>query len=84
MRTLTLGSSATKQVSTTLGHLHMWSRIQSEIRARRISMATEARIRQNKLENQLKLDSKLNDLEVSPYKNLLLVEPVLLKQSYII
>lgn len=64
MRTLTLGSSATKQVSTTLGHLHMWSRIQSEIRARRISMATEARIRQKKLENQLKLDSKLNDLEV--------------------
>ncbi|KAK1375401.1 Protein IQ-DOMAIN 1 [Heracleum sosnowskyi] len=64
LRTLTLGSSASMQVSATLTHLHTWSRIQSEIRARRISMATEARIRHKKVENQLKLDSKLHDLEV--------------------
>ncbi|WOG89773.1 hypothetical protein DCAR_0209012 [Daucus carota subsp. sativus] len=64
LRTLTLGSSASKQASITLGHLHTWSRIQSEIRARRVSMATEARIRQKKMESQLKLDSKLHGLEV--------------------
>ncbi|KAL1834127.1 hypothetical protein DCAR_0104294 [Daucus carota subsp. sativus] len=64
LRTLTLDSSVSKQASATLRHLHTWSRIQSEIRARRISMATEARIRQKNLENQLKLDAKLHNLEV--------------------
>ncbi|KAG8385474.1 hypothetical protein BUALT_Bualt03G0049100 [Buddleja alternifolia] len=56
--------SVKKQASTTLGHLHSWSRIQSQIRARRVHMVTEGRLRQKKLENQLKLDAKLHDLEV--------------------
>lgn len=64
LRALTPNSSVSKQVSATLRHLHTWSRIQSEIRARRISMATDAQIRQKNLENQLKLDAKLHDLEV--------------------
>lgn len=64
LRTSTLNSSVSKQASATLRHLHAWSRIQSEIRAHRISMATEARIRQKNLENQMKLDAKLHDLEV--------------------
>ncbi|CAA2982015.1 IQ-DOMAIN 1 [Olea europaea subsp. europaea] len=53
-----------KQNSTTLGHLHSWTKIQAQIRARRVHMVTEGRLRQKKLENQSKLESKLNDLEV--------------------
>ncbi|KAK1368754.1 Protein IQ-DOMAIN like [Heracleum sosnowskyi] len=64
LHALTLDSSVSKQASATLRHLHAWSKIQSEIRTRRISMATEARIRQKNLDNQLKLDAKLHDLEV--------------------
>ncbi|KAI3456185.1 hypothetical protein Pfo_012848 [Paulownia fortunei] len=56
--------SVKKQASTTLSHLHSWSRIQAQIRARRVHMVTEGRLRQKKLENQLKLEAKLHDLEV--------------------
>ncbi|WOH11906.1 hypothetical protein DCAR_0831402 [Daucus carota subsp. sativus] len=64
IRAVTLGSSSRKQASVTLKYLHTWSRLQTEIRTRRNSMAVEARIRQRKLENQLKLETKLHDLEV--------------------
>ncbi|KAL2247486.1 UNVERIFIED_CONTAM: hypothetical protein Sindi_2600900 [Sesamum indicum] len=47
-----------------LNHIHFWSRIQAEIRARWLSMVTESRTRQKKLENQLKLEAKLHELEV--------------------
>ncbi|KAL2473673.1 IQ-domain 9 [Forsythia ovata] len=53
-----------KQASTTLNHLHSWSRIQAEIRARRLHMVTEGRLKQKKQENQLKLEAKLHYLEV--------------------
>ncbi|KAK4440024.1 protein IQ-DOMAIN 1 [Sesamum alatum] len=56
--------SVKKQASTTLSRLHSWSRIQSQIRARRVHMVLEGRLRQKKLENQLKLEAKLHDLEV--------------------
>ncbi|GLU13768.1 hypothetical protein SLE2022_303810 [Rubroshorea leprosula] len=36
----------------------------AQIRARRLSMVTEGRLRQKKMENQLKLEAKLHDLEV--------------------
>lgn len=64
LRAVTLGSSSKKQASVTLKYLHTWSRLQTEIRARRASMTVEARIKQRKLENQLKLETKLHDLEV--------------------
>nr|XP_017232061.1 PREDICTED: protein IQ-DOMAIN 1-like isoform X2 [Daucus carota subsp. sativus] len=64
LRAVTLGSSSKKQASVTLRYLHTWSRLQTEIRVRRASMAVEARIKQRKLENQVKLDTKLHDLEV--------------------
>ncbi|KAK1378642.1 Protein IQ-DOMAIN 1 [Heracleum sosnowskyi] len=64
LRAVTLGSSSRKQASTTLKYLHTWSRLQTEIRTRRNIMAVEARIKQRKLENQLKLETKLHDLEV--------------------
>ncbi|CAK9148194.1 unnamed protein product [Ilex paraguariensis] len=58
------GHSIKKQASTTLSYLHSWSSIQAQIRARRLFMVTEGRNRQKKLENQLKLEAKLHDLEV--------------------
>ncbi|CAI9783726.1 unnamed protein product [Fraxinus pennsylvanica] len=53
-----------KEASTTLGHLHSWTKIQAQIRARRVHMVTEGRLRQKKLESQSKLELKLHDLEV--------------------
>ncbi|XP_042495624.1 protein IQ-DOMAIN 10-like isoform X2 [Macadamia integrifolia] len=64
VQALTQVYTVKKQASTTMDYLHSWSRIQSQIRARRISMVTEGRIKQKKLENQLKLDAKLHELEV--------------------
>lgn len=64
LQKLTQGNCVRKQASTTLSYLSSWSRIQTQIRARRLCMVTEGRIRQKKLENQLKLDAKLHDLEV--------------------
>lgn len=64
LQILTQGYSVRKQSSTTLNYLHSWSRIQDQIKARRLCMVTEGRIKQKKLENQLKLEAKLNDLEV--------------------
>jgi len=58
------GDSIQKQTSTTLSYLQSWSKIQAEIRARRICMVTEGRIKQRKQENQLKLEAKLHDIEV--------------------
>lgn len=53
-----------KQASTALDYIHSWSRIQAQITARRLCMVTEGRIKQKKLENQLKLDAKMHELEV--------------------
>ncbi|XP_027367130.1 protein IQ-DOMAIN 1-like [Abrus precatorius] len=64
LKILTDGYSVKKQASTAITYLHSWSKIQSEIRARRICMVTEDRIRRKKLESQLKLEAKLHDLEV--------------------
>ncbi|KAH9610715.1 hypothetical protein KSS87_003666 [Heliosperma pusillum] len=61
---LTELKSVKKQSTSTLAHLHSWSRIQSEIRNRRLSMVIEGRRTQKKLDSQLKLVAKLHDLEV--------------------
>ncbi|KAJ7968667.1 protein IQ-DOMAIN 1-like [Quillaja saponaria] len=58
------GYSVKKQADTTLNYLHSWSKIQAEVRTRRLCMVMEDRIKQKKLENQLKLEAKLHDLEV--------------------
>ncbi|KVI02243.1 IQ motif, EF-hand binding site-containing protein [Cynara cardunculus var. scolymus] len=52
----------TKQASNALEILHFWSKIQAEISARRLS-ATEGQIKQMKLGDQLKVESKLHELE---------------------
>ncbi|KAJ1402128.1 IQ motif, EF-hand binding site [Sesbania bispinosa] len=64
LKVLTEGYSVKKQASTAITYLHSWSKIQAEIRTRRIFMVTEDRIRRKKLESQLKLEAKLHDLEV--------------------
>ncbi|KAI4388274.1 hypothetical protein MLD38_000616 [Melastoma candidum] len=61
---LTRVLSVREKATSTLCYLHEWSRIQSEITARRVCMVTEARLMQKKLENQLKFEAKLHKLEV--------------------
>jgi len=55
---------ARDQTATTLNYIHSWSRIQDQIRARRMCMITAARIKQKRLESQLKIEAKINELEV--------------------
>lgn len=61
---LTQFQSVKKQSTSTLNHLHLWSMIQTQIRDRRQSMVIEGRLKQKMLENQMKLEAKLHDLEV--------------------
>lgn len=53
-----------EQATVAISYIHAWCRIQEQIRERRQCMVKEARIRQKKLENQLRLDAKLHELEV--------------------
>ncbi|XP_060202568.1 protein IQ-DOMAIN 9-like [Lycium barbarum] len=64
LRSMTQHPSVKKQASATLSSLHSWNRIQAEIRARRVRMVVEGRLKQKKVENQLKLEAKLHNLEV--------------------
>ncbi|XP_023732139.1 protein IQ-DOMAIN 9 isoform X2 [Lactuca sativa] len=64
LQTLTKGDFGKKQTSNTLMNLQSWSKIQSQIRTRRLQMVEEEGIKRKKLENQLKLETKLRDLEV--------------------
>ncbi|XP_009618388.1 protein IQ-DOMAIN 9-like [Nicotiana tomentosiformis] len=64
LQSMTQGSSVKKQASATLSNLQSWNRIQTEIRARRVSMVIEGRLKQKKVENQLKLEAKLHNVEV--------------------
>lgn len=53
-----------KQAAVTLKYLHSWSKIQSQIKARRVGMVMESRLMHKRLENQQKLEAKLHDIEV--------------------
>ncbi|XP_020595870.1 protein IQ-DOMAIN 1 isoform X2 [Phalaenopsis equestris] len=64
LRSLSDGDFIKRQTSITLRCAQSWSKIQAEIRARRVSMAKEGRIKQKRHENQVKLEAKLHDLEV--------------------
>ncbi|KAK8706243.1 hypothetical protein V6N13_049817 [Hibiscus sabdariffa] len=57
------GNTVKKQTTSTLGYLHSWCNVQSQIRARRICMVTEGRLKQKRMENQMKLEAKLHELE---------------------
>ncbi|XP_051114518.1 protein IQ-DOMAIN 10 isoform X2 [Andrographis paniculata] len=52
------------QSASALNQIHFWSRIQAEIKARWLGMVAESQTRQKRLENQLKLEAKLHELEV--------------------
>jgi len=56
--------SVKNQAVVTLRYLHSWSKIQSEIKARRVCMVTEWRLKNKRLEHQQKLEAKLHDVEV--------------------
>lgn len=62
--------AAKEQAVTALNYIHTWSRIQEQIKARRLYMLTEARIKQKKLENQLKLAAEIHRLQVYYYCHL--------------
>ncbi|XP_071720251.1 protein IQ-DOMAIN 9 [Rutidosis leptorrhynchoides] len=64
LQTLTNSDFGKKQTTNTLINLQSWSKIQAQIRARRLCMVEDGGIRRKKLENQLKLETKLHDLEV--------------------
>lgn len=64
LQILTQNYTIKKQATATLNYLHSWSKIQAHIRARRLCMVIEGRLRQKKLENQLKLEARLHDVEV--------------------
>ncbi|VVA97680.1 unnamed protein product [Arabis nemorensis] len=52
------------QTSTALNVMHSWCDIQSQIRARRLYMVTQGRLHHKRLENRLKLEIKLQEVEV--------------------
>lgn len=56
--------SVKNQTTSALNHIHFWSKMQSEIRARWLGMVVESRARQKRLENQLKLEAKIHEFEV--------------------
>lgn len=53
------GDFGKKQTSNTLRNLQTWSKIQAQIRTRRLAMVEDSGIKQKKLENQLRLDAKM-------------------------
>ncbi|KAG5569159.1 hypothetical protein H5410_058925 [Solanum commersonii] len=57
------GLSVNNQIAGTLKQIHCWSKIQSEIRARRLNMVTQGHKKQKKIQNQQKLEAKLHELE---------------------
>lgn len=64
LQTLAQGYPIKKQSTTTLSLIHSWCNIQTQIKARRLCMVTEGRVKQKKLMNQQKLEAKLHDIEV--------------------
>lgn len=50
--------------SNVMGYIRTWNRVQSRISDRRFSMVTEGRLKQKKLESQMKVEAKLHNLEV--------------------
>ncbi|CAI9088760.1 OLC1v1023182C1 [Oldenlandia corymbosa var. corymbosa] len=53
-----------KQALSTLKHVQFWTRMQGEIRTRRLGMVNAGMIQQKNKENRMKLEAKLQELEV--------------------
>ena len=61
-----------KQTSATLSCIQSWNKLQAELRNRRAFMVTEGRNRKKKQDNQVKLDAKLQNLQVAVFLTLTL------------
>eukprot|EP01018_Ginkgo_biloba_P014524 Gb_18106 [translate_table: standard] len=64
LQALVQGHEAKKQATITMRCMQSWIRVQAQVRARRVCMVTEGRIKQQRREHQLKLEAELHDLEV--------------------
>ncbi|KAK7319782.1 hypothetical protein RJT34_04507 [Clitoria ternatea] len=64
LKIMSQGHSVQRQADTAITYIHSWSKMQAEIRARRICMVTEDKSMRKKLHSQLKLEAKIHDLEV--------------------
>ncbi|KAM3382563.1 protein IQ-DOMAIN 10 isoform X1 [Capsicum galapagoense] len=73
------GLSVNNQISGTFKQIHCWSKIQSEIRARRLIMVTQGHNKQKKIQNQQKLEAKLHELEVEWSSSAETIEEILQK-----
>ncbi|EMS51544.1 hypothetical protein CFC21_096096 [Triticum aestivum] len=65
LRIVGQSNPVTKQTSATLSYIQSWNKLQAELRNRRAFMVTEGRNRKKKQENQVKLDAKLQNLQVA-------------------
>jgi hypothetical protein len=61
-----------KQTTATLSYIQSWNKLQAELTHRRAFMVTEGRNRKKKEENQVKLDAKLQNLQVNLFITLAL------------
>lgn len=73
------GLSVNNQIAGTLKQIHCWSKIQSEIRARRFNMVTQGHNKHKKIQNQQKLEAKLHELEVEWSSSAETIEEILQK-----
>ncbi|KAJ8527723.1 hypothetical protein K7X08_015174 [Anisodus acutangulus] len=73
------GLSVNNQIAGTLKQIHCWSKIQSEIKGRRLSMVTQGSNKQKKIQNQQKLEAKLHELEVEWSSSAETIEEILQK-----
>ncbi|XP_060193908.1 protein IQ-DOMAIN 9-like isoform X1 [Lycium barbarum] len=64
LQSLTQRPSVKKQASSALNYIRSWNTMQTEIRARRAHMVMEGHLKQKKQENQLKLEAKLQNVEI--------------------
>lgn len=64
LQSLTQRPSVKKQASSALNYIHSWNTMQTEIRARRVHMVMEGHLKRKKQENQLKLEAKLQNVEI--------------------
>jgi hypothetical protein len=64
LRIIGQSNPVNKQTSATLSYIQSWNKLQAELINRRAFMVTEGRNRKKKQENQVKLDAKLQNLQV--------------------
>ncbi|CAN4078842.1 unnamed protein product [Withania somnifera] len=64
LQTLTRRPSVKKQTSSAFNYIRSWNTMQTEIRARRVYMVMEGHLKRKKQENQLKLEAKLQTVEI--------------------